>query len=68
MGVGVEYVPEQGVSCEITPQQAHVNALHEAFCQVLFLELLPQGTMLSKTAPRTIRRWLRVLRSSLESF
>lgn len=36
MGVGVEYVPEQGVSCEITPQQAHVNALHEAFCQVLF--------------------------------
>ena len=26
------------------------------------------GTMLSKTAPRTIRRWLRVLRSSLDSF
>lgn len=27
MGVGVEYVPEQGVSCEITPQQARVNVL-----------------------------------------
>ena len=26
------------------------------------------GTILSKTAPRTIRRWLRVLRSSLDSF
>ena len=26
------------------------------------------GTMLSKTAPRTIRRWLRVLRSSLDNF
>ena len=26
------------------------------------------GTILSKTAPRTIRRWLRVLRSSLNSF
>ena len=26
---------------------------------------LASGTMLSKTAPRTIRRWLRVLRSSL---
>ena len=26
------------------------------------------GTMLSKTAPRTIRRWLRVRRSSLDNF
>lgn len=67
MGIDAEYVTEQGIPCEISPQQAHVNALHEAFCQVL-LELLTQGTMLLKTAPRTIRRWLRVLRSSLESF
>lgn len=27
MGVGAEYVPEQGIPCEITPQQAHANAL-----------------------------------------
>ncbi|MFQ9230201.1 MAG: hypothetical protein ACLR3M_02350 [Collinsella sp.] len=25
MGVGAEYVTEQGVPCEITPQQARVN-------------------------------------------
>lgn len=31
-------------------------------------EVFASGTMLSKTAPRTIRRWLRVLRSSLDSF
>ena len=27
MGVGAEYVPEQGIPCEITPQQARANAL-----------------------------------------
>ena len=27
MGVGAEYVPEQGVPCEISPQQARANAL-----------------------------------------
>ncbi len=36
MGIDAEYVTEQGIPCEISPQQAHVNALHEAFCQVLF--------------------------------
>ena len=30
--------------------------------------VLASGTMLSKTAPRTIRRWLRVRRSSRDSF
>lgn len=28
MGVGAEYVPEQGISCAITEQQARANALH----------------------------------------
>ncbi len=28
MGVGAEYVPEQGVPCTITEQQARANALH----------------------------------------
>lgn len=27
MGVGAEYVPEQGIPCEISPQQARANAL-----------------------------------------
>ena len=28
MGVGAEYVPEQGISCTVTEQQARANALH----------------------------------------